>query len=403
METSRALTRTLRRTPAQRARRALGFVTPLAWLVLAIGAAAFGVGRRYGWYELTVLSATLLAALLFSIGFTVGRAQLAVGVELQPQRVRAGERAAASVSVGNASGGRLLGARMELTVGEGVAEFRVPVLGPGEAHEEVFVLPTLRRAVIPIGPATSVRSDPLGLLRNVQSWTEPIPLFVHPRTVALAELGSGFVRDLEGRSTQQVSQADIAFHTLREYEPGDDRRFIHWLTSARVGELMVRQFIDTRRSHLAVVVDGWRNAYADPTEFETAVSAAASLGVRVLLDDQQVSMVVAGERIPTASGTAMLDALCTVETGGRASAIATEVHHLFRFASGLSLAVVITGSQTSVADLRAAATRFPSDVRVLCLRVDHASTTALQPIGSQLLLTLADLDDLPQLLWAVAS
>jgi uncharacterized protein (DUF58 family) len=401
VETSRTLTRTLRRTPAQRARRALAVVTPLAWLALALAVISLVVGRRGGWVELTVLGATLLVVLLISVGFTLGRAQLAVDVALQPQRVRAGERSAAAVTVGNASGRPMLGVRMELTVGDGVAEFGVPALGAGAVHEEVFVLPTVRRAVIPVGPATSVRSDPLGLLRNVQSWTEPIPLFVHPRTVHLGDVGTGFVRDLEGRATQQVSQADIAFHTLREYEPGDDRRFIHWLTSARVGELMVRQFIDTRRSHVAVVVDGSSRSYADADEFETAVSAAASLGVRVLLDEQQVSMVVAGERIPTNTGTGMLDALCTVASGPRSPSLGAEVHRLFRFAGGLSMALLVTGSQMSVADLRSATVQFPSDVRVLCLRVDHAATTALQPIGSQLLLTLADLDDLPQLLWAV--
>ena len=49
--------------------------------------------------------------------------------------------------------------------------------------------------------------------------------------------------------------SDLAFHALREYQPGDDRRYVHWRSSAKHGRLLVRQFLDTRRSHLAVVVD----------------------------------------------------------------------------------------------------------------------------------------------------
>ncbi len=132
------------------------------------------------------------------------------------------------------------------------------------------------------------------------------------------------------------SASDIAFHTLRQYEPGDDRRYVHWLTSARVGELMVRQFIDTRRTNVAVVVDGTRTAYADDDEFEVAVSVGASLGVRILLDDQELSMVVGGERIPTATGNAMLDSLSAIEFGHRDAGLGAEIDHLFRFAQGLS-------------------------------------------------------------------
>ena len=197
--------------------------------------------------------------------------------------------------------------RMELVVGIGVAEFDVPSLAGGAAHEELFVLPTARRGVIPVGPATSVRGDPLGLLRRSVPWTEPVPLFVHPRIAPLGHLGAGFLRDLEGQPTPDLSPADIAFHALRDYQPGDDRRFVHWMTSARVGKLMVRQFTDTRRAHLAVVVDGSRSAYVDGSadlceEFELAISIAGSLGVRAVSDEQDVSMMVAGHDVACASG-----------------------------------------------------------------------------------------------------
>ncbi len=399
--TSPSISRTLATTPAQRVRRALGVVTPLAWALAATGAVATIVGVLAGWEELVAAGVGALLLVTIALAFVIGRADLEVAIEVQPQRVTAGERAVAQITATNRAVTPLLGATMELTVGESTAEFRLPAMGPGGSHEELFLLPTVRRAVIPVGPATTVRSDPLGIMRRTSTWTDVVPLFVHPMTTPLAELGSGFVRDLEGQATNQVSQADVAFHTLRPYQPGDDRRFIHWLSTARAGELMVRQFVDTRRSHLAVVVDGDGRSYVDD-EFETAVSVAGSLGRRVLLDQQDLSMVVAGDRIPTHSGTELLDGLAAVQTGGRRIGLVPAVDRLFRVGSGFSVAIVVSGRSAAFADLRAAAVRFPQDVRVLLLRVDHSSPTTFQPFGSHHLLTLGHLDDLAQLLWTAA-
>jgi uncharacterized protein (DUF58 family) len=67
---------------------------------------------------------------------------------------------------------------------------------------------------------------------------------------------------------------------LREYVPGDDRRMIHWRSSARTGSLMVRQHVDTSLPDLTVVLDTRSDRWAgDPGAFEVAVEIAASLVV----------------------------------------------------------------------------------------------------------------------------
>ena len=142
--------------------------------------------------------------------------------------------------------------RLELRVGAAVARFNLPSLASGRQHDELFVIPTSRRAVVEVGPARTVRGDPLGLLRREVAWTGVTELFVHPRIVGLDPLGSGLLRDLEGQSSNDISMSDLAFHTLRDYAAGDDRRYIHWRTSARTGQLMVRQFVDTRRIHATI-------------------------------------------------------------------------------------------------------------------------------------------------------
>ncbi len=138
--------------------------------------------------------------------------------------------------------------RMELPVGAGLAEFQLPAMKPKEEHEELFCRPDEpacghRRRTRGVGARRL-----LGLLRRGIRWTDPVDLFVHPRTVRIAPSAAGLVRDLEGQVSKKITNNDIAFHALRPYVPGDDRRYVHWRTSARIGQLMVRQFEETRRS-----------------------------------------------------------------------------------------------------------------------------------------------------------
>jgi len=388
------------------ARRGFGVVTGAGWFVVALAVASWIAGWRLGWIELMYIATAAIFVLLAAIPFVVGRSPLEVEVELQPQRVVVGDRAAGQVTVRNRTGRRVLGQRLELTVGAGVAELTVPSLAGGLEHEELFVLPTHRRAIIPVGPATLIRDDPLGVLRRSAARTTPIPLFVHPRTVSLGDLGPGLLRDLEGQPTADLSPADIAFHALREYEPGDDRRFVHWLTTARVGRLMVRQFTDTRRAHLAIVLDGAKGSYAQPTggpddEFETAVSAAASIGVRALSDDQDLTMWASGRRIPTVEHRTMLDGLSGLTQRGRHSQLADQIDLLMRNSTGVNSAIVITGSTPSIADLRALLVRFPVDVKTMVVRVAANEAPGFRPVGSTLVVTLSDLSELGHLLWTV--
>ncbi|BAS08086.1 conserved hypothetical protein [Arthrobacter sp. Hiyo4] len=122
-------------------------------------------------------------------------------------------------------------------------------------------------------------------------WTEPEDLFVHPKTVALAGSAAGFIRDLEGMPTTDLSSADVSFHALRDYVPGDDRRHIHWKTTARTNKLMVRQFEETRRAHLAISLSINTDEYASEQEFEMAISAAASIGRQAIREQRELDVL----------------------------------------------------------------------------------------------------------------
>ena len=128
-------------------------------------------------------------------------------------------------------------------------------------------MPAPHRGVITVGPVVYRRTDPVGLFSREIRWAPAEELLVRPAMIDLHGMPIGQVRDLDGVPSDQVSMSDLAFHALREYVRGDDLRHVHWRSSARAGQLLVRQYHDTRRTHATLLVDSRRDAYAehDPT------------------------------------------------------------------------------------------------------------------------------------------
>lgn len=376
-------------------------LTRLGRTVLLMGVTAGLVGWRLGWREFMLAAATCLLLLVIAVMFTLGRMDVDVAVTMKPARVVAGETAAGQVTAINTSLKRLLPLRIELVVGRGVASFDIPMLSGGDNHDELFVIPTRRRAVIPIGPARTLRGDPLGLLRRTLAWRGTTNLYVHPVTTVLEGVGAGFLRDLEGRTTDDTSTSDVELHTLRDYVPGDDRRLVHWRTSARTGRLMVRQFVDTRRSHIAMLQSGQGADYAGESEFELAVSVLASIGVRAVRDQQSIAVMAAGRFIKTTSSVSLLDGTSGIERGS-GPALADAAAQMIRRNADATLAVIVTGSETSFPVLRATAARFGPDVKVVVFRAAEDGVSGVREIGSTLVMTLSTLDELPRLVRAVS-
>lgn len=379
---------------AARARPVLEVVQPVGWGVLATGAAAWWAGRHLAWTELIVVAVACLAALAIAVGFVVGRSEYRVGIELTRRRVVVGSRAVGHITVTNTAGHAQLASEVELAVGSSGASFALPRLAAGETHEEPFTVPTVRRAVIPVGPVRSVRGDGLGLLRREKRWTETIDLFVHPRTVALHGATAGFLKDLEGRATRDLSPSDVSFHALREYAPGDDRRHVHWKTTARTGTLMVRQFEETRRSHLAVVLSTAVADYDDPDELELAISVAGSLALQALREERDVTVLVQDQVFPGQSGAQVLDELTRlglVTRGGRLAELAREVAEHVPDASA---AVLLHGATVPPALVHLAGTSLPIDVRSLAVRCVPGAPVVRRTLGNLATVDLGDLADL---------
>jgi hypothetical protein len=225
---------------------------------------------------------------------------------------------------------------------------------------------------------------------------------VHPRIVGLDPLGSGLLRDLEGQSSNAVSQSDLAFHALRDYAAGDDRRYIHWRSSARTGQLMVRQFVDTRRIHATMVVDGDPSAYASEDEFELALSAAGSVAVRAIQDEQQASIIASTEAVSDGNIQQILDGLTRAEFAEDEADLATLTGQLLRTAPDTSIAMLITGSILPFGTVRRAAASLPPEIDTVALRVDPNADAGMTTVGNITVLTLHALNDLPALMRVVA-
>ncbi|MCU1482565.1 MAG: hypothetical protein JWQ19_3351, partial [Subtercola sp.] len=376
----------------------LAAVSVFGWVVLTAGLTAAIAASAFGWIELAVIAVTCFAVLAIAGLFVIGRSAYTVNLNLAANRVVVGSRAVGSIVIGNSSERALLPSQVELPVGSSFASFRVPRLAPGGEHDDLFGIPTARRAVIDVGPARSVRGDPLGLVRREIRWTDAMELFVHPRTVRLDGSSSGFIRDLEGQETKDLSNNDVSFHALREYVPGDDRRYIHWKTTARTGTLMVRQFEETRRSHLAVALSTSLADYGDPEQFELAVSSCGSLGLQALTEERDLTVLVQGETLHSETGRRLLDDLSAVEQTDRRDTIV----HLAKVAGAAvpnaSVAVLLFGGGVTATQLQAASVHLPLGVRVIAVSCQPGVAVSRRQIGDLTLLTIGDLDELPRAL-----
>ena len=381
-------------------------VTPFGRSVAVLGVVAWVVAWRTGWVELAVIGTACIVSFLIGIVFLVlSQAELRVLLELGTPRVVVGNPATSRVEAVNASSRRMLPIRLEAQVGHGVARLAIPTLAANASHDEVFLIPTSRRSIIPVGPVRSVQGDPLGLVRREVTWTGAELLHVHPRTVAVGTLTTGWMRDLEGETTNDRSPSDVAFHTLREYVVGDDRRHIHWRTTARQvdGKLMVREFVDTRRAHLGLLLSLRGEDYATADEFELAVSALASLGLRAIADEQDVACVAGRRTVPSFHGTSLLDSLSSLEVGSDDLDLAAMTMRSRDLLASASVVAVIAGSTVDPSVLRRAGDQLGPMARSILVRVDTdtASTLHLAPTGPTIV--LGDLDDLPRLVRAATT
>ncbi|MBV2355618.1 DUF58 domain-containing protein [Streptomyces sp. J2-1] len=217
------------------------------------------------------------------------RYRVAAGRRLSPGRVPAGGEARVHLLLDNVS---------RLPTGVLMLQDRVPyVLGPrprfvldrvepGGRREVSYRVRSDLRGRYPLGPLQLRLTDPFGMCELTRSFAARDTLTVVPGVVPLAPVRFG--GDARGygdgrrRSLALAGEDDVI---PRGYRYGDDLRRVHWRSTARHGELMVRREEQPRRSRCTVLLDTRALAYegAGPeSAFEWAVSGAASVLAHML-------------------------------------------------------------------------------------------------------------------------
>ena len=207
--------------------------------------------------------------------------------------------------------------------GDGARFFLQRIPAGREATVSYAVRP-VQRGRYTVGPLSVRLADPFGFCQILRTFASVDRLSVLPAITPLSpgRLGGKWMTGGETRQ-RGVTTGDEQDATTRPYRSGDDRRRVHWRTTARTGELSVRREEQPWQSRATLLVDTRSTAHSPgprSASFEFAVSAAASItaalvrsGYGLRLIDDVARIIADSHTSPGEAGFAVMDALCELE------------------------------------------------------------------------------------------
>jgi uncharacterized protein (DUF58 family) len=178
-----------------------------------------------------------------------------------------------------------------------------------------------------IGPVTIVHTDPFGALKRTRPMRGTSPLLVYPSYEQIGSLPTGVHRLGVIRHSPLVGQGD-EFYALRAYEEGDDLRKVHWPSSLRTGELVIRQEELLAEPQALIVLDtcaAKHRGSGATASIEAAISAAASVGVYAIRRRMRVALVTPDGPLLTVRRPTehqLLESLATLQASKRRDIVA---------------------------------------------------------------------------------
>ncbi|HSV38620.1 MAG TPA: DUF58 domain-containing protein [Nocardioidaceae bacterium] len=282
-------------------REALSALTNRGRAFLAAGAAALLCAIGLGYPALTRVGALMLA-LPFVTAFFVGRGRYRLGLvrTLSPSQVVAGQQARVQLDLSNdgrmPTGLLLLEEQIPYVLGTR-PRFVVNRMGPRWKRTVEYAVRSDVRGKFVVGPMTVRLSDPFGLVELDRTFVATSSLVVTPKVTPLPPIplsgawtGAG---DNRPRSFSSGSAEDV---TVREYRQGDELRRVHWRSSAKAGELMVRREEQPWQSRATLVIDNRKAAHRGTgaaSSLEHAVALTASIAVHLVQRGFRVRLVTA--------------------------------------------------------------------------------------------------------------
>ncbi len=331
---------------------------------LAAGLAAAVAGLALGERDLVSVGALLFVLPLLS-ALAAGRARYRLSCvrQVSPARVPAGHTTHVIVRLENIS---------RLPTGLLLAEDAIPyALGTrpryvldgverGGVRELRYPLRSDLRGKFTIGPLEVRIADSFGLVELGRSFATTSTLVVTPKVVPLARtaIGATWVGEGEGR-TRAAAAAGEDDVVPRAYRDGDELRRVHWRSTARYGELMVRREEQRWRNRALLLLDTRRIAHAGSgvtSSFEYAVGAAASIGVHLARGGMDGQLITDAGAVAAAGmfEDVLLDSLAVIRTsrGSELSGGMAAVR-----AAGGGLLIVIAGRLSAAAARQLATSR----------------------------------------------
>jgi uncharacterized protein (DUF58 family) len=228
--------------------------------------------------------------------------------------------------------------------------------GGGRKRLEIQT-PCYARGVYTIGPLLARTSDPLGLFRPEIRRGTSRKVVVQPPIVALPYFRLP-TPDLSGEESARNRTHARTPHvaTVREYIYGDSLNQIHWLSTAKSGQLMSKEFDAGSGGDVWIVLDLERRIHYDQETERTdeyAVAIAASLANLIVREEHQLGLIAHGDReylLPLGTGSkqmsSALEMLTISKTEGDAPLARVLLRNREKFGRSASL-VVITSSPTT--------------------------------------------------------
>ena len=313
-------------------RAALRGLTTRGRSLLAAGAALALCSSVLGERDLLRVAIFLLTLPLAAVAVvTRTRYRLSCTRVLAPPRVEAGRSTTVRLRLDNVSrlpsGVLLMEDALPYVLG-GRPRFVLDRVEPGGVREVTYPVRSEVRGRFRLGPLSVRLADPFGLCELDRAFAATDELVVTPALFALPGVRLGGDRSGGGDGGSRsvaVSGSDDA--GTREYRHGDDLRKVHWRSTARVGEMMVRREEQPFQSRATLLLDGRAVAHRGEgpgSSYEWAVGALASIGVHLLgsgftvrlLDERGRGLLPPG--VPTTPAS-LLDAAASVQATATAT------------------------------------------------------------------------------------
>ena len=283
---------------------------------------ALGTGFQIYFHICYLTILVLLVSLLWSF---VNLRWINLTVRRNYQTLRVGDYVQTNITLENSSPLPAFGLEInELAEIPGHTSATIVNVSPYQSLQLTINVPLKKRGVYQVLEPSITSTDPFGIysLRNQTRRSEELVIFPKVVDIPVPSLGEGEISG-EGEIHRSTPDATSSVSTIREYQPGENYKFIHWPSTARNNSLMLKQFDTGMEDITWIILDLDKNVHAgwdiENTE-EYCITAAASIATAYSSIGWSVGLMAHGKRqyiLPPKQGVYGLEQIMAALTEAR--------------------------------------------------------------------------------------